>query len=154
VSYDDHPSQSRCEGIGRNLTAANNGPASNEDESRIALKTVLQVEFSPSLLSDREAVLKRQGYAVISVLGSSNARILGVSPSVIGVIVVGHGAPWSEREGLVAHFQETLPAIPIVALLRSTDAPFHGADFNCPADNPPLWERTVIQILQRAENLR
>ncbi len=136
------------------MTSGNNRPASSEAESRIALKIVVQVELSPSLLSDLEAVLKRQGYPVISVLGSSNARSLGVSRSEIGIVVVGHAAPWLERESLIAHFQETLPGVPIVALLRSTDAPFHGADFNCPADNPPLWERTVIQILKRAENLR
>src|SRR5438034_8486615 len=42
-------------------------------------KTVLQIEFSPSPLSEREAVLKQQGYPVISILGSSNARNVEVS---------------------------------------------------------------------------
>ena len=120
----------------------------------MALKTVLQVEFSASLLADREAVLKRQGCPVVSVLGSSNARSLDLSASAIGVVVLGHGAPWLEREKLIAHFRELLPGITLVALLRSTDAPFSGADFNCPADNPPLWERTVILTLQRGEHLR
>ena len=118
------------------------------------MKTVLQVEFSPSLLSEREAVLKRNGYPAISVLGSSNARNLDLSASGIGVVVVGHGAPWLERESLITYFRELLPGIPIVALLRTTDAPFSGADFNCPADNPPLWERTVVQALLRAEKLQ
>jgi DNA-binding NtrC family response regulator len=114
------------------------------------LKTVLQVEFSPSLLLDREAVLKRAGYQVISVLGSSNARSLEVSDSAIGVIVIGHGALRLDRQDLIAHFRETLPGIPIVALFRSTDDPFSDVDFNCPADNPPLWERTVTQALGKA----
>jgi len=42
------------------------------------MKTVLQVEFSPSLLAERAAVLERNGYRVISALGSSDARSLGV----------------------------------------------------------------------------
>jgi hypothetical protein len=123
-------------------------------DSGIALKTVLQIEFSPSLLSEREAVLKRQGYPVISILGSSNARDVDVSAPGMGVVVVGHGASWLERESLIAYFRELLPGIPIVALLRTGDAPFSGADFNCPADNPPLWERTVISALARTEHLQ
>jgi hypothetical protein len=55
-----------------------------------------------------------------------------------------------ERDGLVAHFREVLPGVPIIALLRSNDDPFTDADFNCPADNPPLWERTVTQALGKA----
>jgi hypothetical protein len=139
------------------LAVANNELVfGNEDceESKIALKTVLQVEFTPSLLLDREAVLKRAGYQVISVLGSSNARNLEISDSAIGVILIGHGAIRPDRQDLIAHFRETLPGIPIVALLRSADDPFSDVDFNCPADNPPLWERTVFQTLQRAEHLQ
>jgi hypothetical protein len=59
--------------------------------------------------------------------------------------VIGHGASWLERDGLVVHFWEVFPEVPIVALLRSNDDPFADADFNCRADNPPLWERTVAQ---------
>ena len=117
------------------------------------MKTVVQIEFSPSLLSEREAVLKRQGHPVISILGSSKARTVDASAPGMGVVVVGHGAPWLERESLIAYFRERLPGIPIVALLRATDAPFSGADFNCPADNPTLWERTLVQALLRTEKL-
>jgi hypothetical protein len=117
------------------------------------MKTVLQIEFSPSLLSEREAFLKQHGSPVISILGSSSARNVDVSASGIGVIVVGHGAPRLERESLIAYFRELLPGIPIIALVRTTDAPLSGADFNCPADNPPLWERTVAQALLSTEKL-
>jgi len=118
------------------------------------MKTVLQVEFSPSLLAEKAAVLERNGYRVISAPGSFDARGLGVFDPVIGVVVIGHGAPWLEREGLIAHFREALPRVPIVALLRHNDDSFSDADFNCPADNPPLWERTVIQALLRTEKLQ
>ena len=65
--------------------------------------------------------------------------------------MIGHGASRSEREQLVTYFQNTLPGVPIVVLLRSGEDPFKGADFNCPADNPPLWERMVVEALQRAK---
>jgi len=77
----------------------------------------------------------------------------GVLALPIGVVVIGHRAPWLERDGLVAHFREVLPGVPIVALLRSNDDPFTDADFNCRADNPPLWEGTVAQTLERTERL-
>ncbi len=118
------------------------------------MKTVLQIEFSPSFLSERDVVLKRHGYHVISILGSSNARDVDVSATGMGVVVFGHVAPWLERESLIAYFRELLPGIPIVALLRTTDAPLSGAVFNCPADNPPLWERTFISALARTEHLQ
>lgn len=69
-------------------------------------------------------------------------------------MVIGHGAPWLEREDLISYFRELLPATPIIALLRSTDAPFSGVDFNCPTDNPPLWERTILQALCKMEGRR
>jgi hypothetical protein len=111
---------------------------------------ILQIEFSPGLLSDREAILKRHGYHVISILGSANARGLEVSDPTIGVVVIGHGATRSEREQLIAYFRDALPGAPIVLLLRTAEDPFNDADFNCPADNPPLWERTVIEAFGRA----
>jgi hypothetical protein len=118
-------------------------------ETRISLTKILQIEFSPRLLPDREAILKGLGYQVISTLGS-NARTIKVSDSTIGVVVIGHGASRSEREQLVTYFRDALPGVPIVVLLRSGENSFDGADFNCPADNPPLWERTVTAALQGA----
>jgi hypothetical protein len=84
------------------------------------MKTVLQIEFSPSLLSEREAFLKQHGSPVISILGSSSARNVDVSASGIGVIVVGHGAPWLERESLIAYFRELLPGASARGAIVST----------------------------------
>ena len=38
------------------------------------MKTVLQIEFSQSILEDREAILRRSGCRVVSVLGFDEAR--------------------------------------------------------------------------------
>ena len=37
--------------------------------------------------------------------------------------------------------------VPILALLRRQEEVFGGADFSCPADNPPQWIRTIRQAL-------
>jgi hypothetical protein len=109
--------------------------------------TVLQIEYSASLLSLRRSILEPLGYDVISVLGFSDALNLNLLRHPIGVIVIGHGASWVDRQELICHFREALPGVPIVALLRKSDLGFDGADYNCPGNNPPLWIRTVIGTL-------
>jgi hypothetical protein len=67
-------------------------------------------------------------YSKISALGSRAARNLDLSRESVGVVVIGHGAPWEERCELAAHFRETLPGVPIVASLRQRDRDVAGAD--------------------------
>jgi hypothetical protein len=40
-----------------------------------------------------------------------------------------------------------LPTLPVIALLRMQEESFGEADYNCPADNPPEWVRTVTSAL-------
>jgi hypothetical protein len=111
------------------------------------MTTIVQVEFRLSLLSIRDDILQSLGHPVVSVLGSLAARNLDLSHASVGVVLIGHGAPWEERCNLAAYFRETLPGVPIVASLRRQDTDVSGADYNCPADNPPQWVRTVSQAL-------
>ena len=115
------------------------------------MTAIVQVEFRESLLSIRDEILQSLGHPVVSVLGSRAARSLDLSHETVGVILIGHGAPWEERCNLAAHFRKTLPGIPIVASLRRRDKDVAGADYNLPADNPPLWVRTVRQALAGIE---
>ena len=115
------------------------------------MTTIVQVEYRPSLLSIREEVLQFLGHPIVSVLGSRAAQKLDLSDCTVGAVVIGHGAPWQERSDLIAHFKKTLPGVPIVASLRQSDKPFSKADYNCPADDPPLWVRTVTQALAGTE---
>ena len=114
------------------------------------MTTIVQVEFRESSLSVRDEILQTLGHPVILALGSW-ARNLDLLNESIGVILIGHGAPWEERCNLAAHFREMLPGVPIVASLRQRDKDVSGADYNCPADNPPLWVRTVRQALAGIE---
>ena len=110
------------------------------------MTTIVQVEFRESLLSIRDEILQSLGHPVISALGSRAARNLDLSHESVGVVLIGHGAPWEERCNLAAHFCETLPGVPIVASLRRQDKAVTGADYNLPADNPPQWVRTVSGV--------
>ena len=114
----------------------------------MAAAAVLQIEYSPSLLSLRRSILERGGYSVISVLGTADALAPSLPRQSIAVIVIGHGASWYDRQAMISHFCDNLPNVPIISLLRKRDLGFNGADFNCPGDNPPLWLRTVAQALR------
>lgn len=107
----------------------------------------MQVEYRSGLLTVREEILQFLGCPVVSVFGSQAAEQLDLSNNDVGVILIGHGAPWEERSQLIAHFKQTLPGAPVIASLRQSDEPFSKADFNCPADNPPEWVRLVRQAL-------
>ncbi len=111
------------------------------------MTTIVQVEFRESLLSVRDEILQSLGHPVISALGSRAARNLDLSHESVGVVLIGHGAPWEERCDLAVHFRKTLPGVPIVASLRQRDQDLIGADYNLRADDPPLWVSTVRQAL-------
>jgi hypothetical protein len=117
------------------------------------MTTIVQVEFRESLLSIRDEILQSLGHPVISALGSRAARNLDLSHETVRVVLIGHGAPWEERCNLAAYFREILPGLPIVASLRRQDKDVTGADYNSPADNPPLWVRTVRQALAGAASI-
>jgi hypothetical protein len=83
------------------------------------------------------------------MLGFSEALDGSLLRKPIGVVVIGHGASWVDRQELIAYFRAALPGVPIVALLRESDLGFDGADYNCPEDNPSLWIRTAAQALAK-----
>ncbi len=112
------------------------------------MKTILQIEFSPGILEDRAAILRRSGCRVMSVLGCDEAQAFDPVAHSVGVVVIGHGALREERQQLVSLFRQKIPDITIVCLLRYADTPFQEADFNVPADNPAHWERIVIQAAE------
>ena len=112
------------------------------------MSAIVQVEFRASTLNLREELLQSLGHPVFSLLGSEAARGFDLTARDVGVISIGHGARWQERRELVAYFKTVLPRVPVLALLRRTDDPIREADENCHADNPPLWIRTVQQLLQ------
>lgn len=111
------------------------------------MRAIVQVEYRSGLLTVREEILQFLGHPVLSVLGSHAAANLDLSDNDVGVILIGHGAPWEERFRLIAHFKRTLPDVIVIASLRQSDKPFSNADYNCPADNPPEWVRLVKQAL-------
>ena len=111
------------------------------------MATIVQIEYRPTLLSTRDAILQSLGHPIISILGSEAAQKIDLSDAEIGAIVIGHGAPRQERSELILYFKRMLPTVPLVALLRIREESFSEADYNCLADNPPEWVKTVTSAL-------
>jgi hypothetical protein len=47
------------------------------------------------------------------------------------------------EEPAAAYFKRVRPEAPVVVLLRQQDEPVQAADYNCPADSPPEWIRSL-----------
>ena len=112
------------------------------------MKKILQIEFRESILVTRADILRSAGFAVDSILGSDPTWKTRLSQSGdYDVIVIGHGSTWFDRRDLIAFFRASLPSLPLIALLRRTDQPFHDASHNCPADDPVVWLKTIRKAL-------
>ena len=111
------------------------------------MRTIVQVEFRPSILSIRHEIPQPLGHPLVSVLGLEAVRSLNLSNRRVGVVVIGHGASSRQRHDLISHFRDSLSGVSILALLRRQEEACGSADFNCLADNPPKWIRTVRQTL-------
>jgi hypothetical protein len=100
------------------------------------------------ILEGREAILRRSGCRVLSILGCDDAQAFDPVAHNVGVVSIGHSALRGERQELVSLFREKVPGITIICILRYSDKPFREADFNVPADDPALSKRTVVQASQ------
>ena len=109
---------------------------------KLLLRNPEEVDLEPLIPVFHDWIRDQVGEGLL--LDIADYRHVDAGP---GVVLIGHGAPWEERCNLAAHFRETLPGVPIVASLRRQDKNVTGADYNLPADNPPLWVSTVRQAL-------
>jgi hypothetical protein len=104
------------------------------------MKTVVQVEFSESLLTERLATLRGAGFCAAGVLLRPGKS---VPLPLDAVIVIGHRAPVEQRQKLISQARQESPRRSIIALLGRSDLFLSDVDENCPADNPVAWLRTV-----------
>ena len=112
------------------------------------MKKVLQLEYRQSILVTRAEILRSENFSVDSILGTdSNWKFQLSKTEVYGVIVVGHGSTWFDRRDLIAFFCATFPNVPVIALLRRSEEPFYDAAYNCPADEPVTWLKTIRKVL-------
>lgn len=84
---------------------------------------VLHIASDDSFLSDHEALLKRRGYDVVSVLGNSQAMDLLVSDQEFAFAVVAPEVNPSLRSRLISWLKVVHPKLPV---LLPADTPNFG----------------------------
>jgi len=139
VPDDDDPSQSWPSRVG--LAGQNYAECRASDDFNCSGR--IQVRVTRGSTGDL-GVSRAPDYAVHGGAAAKELDLVGASP---GVIVIGHRAPREEREDLVRHFRSIFANVPILALIGRDDSALVGVDYNCPADEPQLWIRTVQMAL-------
>ena len=111
------------------------------------MTSIVLVEFRSGLLEVRQAILEFLGHPIVAVQGGAAATDLDLTCASPGVIVIGHRAPREERENLIRYFRSTVVNVPILALRGREDSGVVEGVYNCPADEPLVWIRTVQMAL-------
>jgi DNA-binding NtrC family response regulator len=106
--------------------------------------SVLQVAYYSTLMETREAMLKQDGYKVMSVLGNDQGMTISRNGS-FDVVVVGFSASLAERTQMVRWLKQHLPDVPVIVLLRHSMESFPDADLATFSEDPKVWLAAVRQ---------
>lgn len=84
----------------------------------MAGERILSIVFDPSLLKMRESVLRSEGYAVVSVLGSEAGK--AAANNAFDLFMVGHAAPWRQRREMTRWLKQNFPGVPVICFVVAT----------------------------------
>ena len=99
-------------------------------------RSIVQVEFSSSILSARQEILEDFGHPVISLLGADDLRRFDLVSHNVGIVIFCHGESRELRKDLILYMRTLLPGVPVIALLRRSEDQIEGATQNIRADDP------------------
>jgi hypothetical protein len=120
----------------KEIVARLNVPAGELREKRV----VCQVSYDFKLGTERAALLRANGYEVISIYGNDAARVvLSATEQHCVSFIVGHGAPAETRRDMVRWLKEQFPKIPVIAMNAPGIGPLDGVDYNVKLDGPETW---------------
>jgi maltooligosyltrehalose synthase len=105
-----------------------------------AIKRIFQIAYTDRLRDERTELLRRLGYAVISVIGNEAARVLlsAMQHADIALFIVGHAAAEQTRNEMVDWLKAKYPNVKVLAL----NPPYQqlpDADFNAVQNGPEKW---------------
>ena len=109
-------------------------------------KHILSVSYDEPLLRTREMLLKRQGHAVSSVLGFTQAVEL-CKAGQFDLFILGHSIPISDKRELIQVFRSRSTAS-ILALARQGESTPDGADAHAYPEDIEDLLTTVDRLLR------
>ena len=93
---------------------------------------ILSVSYDGLLLETRAALLRHEGYDVVSAHGFEESLKCCMQGG-FDLFVLGHSIPQEDKLRLVETFRRNCPA-PVISLLRAWDAPLDDADVHIQPD--------------------
>ena len=108
-------------------------------------KHILSVSYNERLLLTRELLLQREGYAVTSALGFTEA-VKHCKAGPFDLFILGHSIPENDKRELVHLFSQSFKS-PVLALQRHGENIPDGAEFHAHPDDIKGLLQTVGKIL-------
>lgn len=110
---------------------------------------VLSISYDATLLRTRELLLEQAGFQVASAEGFTEAFRLCADHTKFDLIVLGHSIPHEDKRAMIRHCAQSC-SCPVLALLRSNEAPVAEATRSVPADDPSAFLAAVEEMLASA----
>jgi short-subunit dehydrogenase involved in D-alanine esterification of teichoic acids len=112
---------------------------------------ICQISYDFKLRSERAALLRLNGYEVISICGNDAARlILNARDQHCVAFIVGHAAPEETRHEMVLWLKQQFPKIPVIAMNAPGIGPLEDADYNVKLDGPETWLPVITNALSKS----
>jgi len=109
------------------------------------MSRILSISYDEALLHTREMLLRREGFAVESALGFSEA-VQACEKSEFDLVIMGHSIPPAEREQLIRQLRAVC-STPILALRRANEPLLRTADYNLDSGDPAHFRSYILGIL-------
>jgi hypothetical protein len=105
-----------------------------------AIKRIFQIAYTEQLRTERAELLRRLGYAVISVIGNEAAQfLLNANPHTgLALFIVGHAASERTRTEMIDWLKEKYPKVKVLAL-NPPNSELPRADYNATQNGPENW---------------
>ena len=113
------------------------------------MATILSISYDESLLLTRQMLLQQMGHTVYSAAGFSRAyKICTEYGGQFDLIVLGHSIPHDDKIAIVQHCKNACNMCPILALLRSGEAPIPGAARSVDSSDPQAFMAAINEIVE------
>jgi hypothetical protein len=100
---------------------------------------VFQIAYDETLMASRAALLKSDGFAVLSVLGNEAAKAALEKTEGFSLFIMGHGSPPTVRREMADWLKTNYPNVPILALNPPYQQELAPADYNLVLNGPEEW---------------
>lgn len=100
---------------------------------------VFQIAYDELLMATRAALLKADGFAVVSALGNEAAKKALANGQDYSLFILGHAEAPNARTEMAHWLKATYPKVPILALNPPYHQELKPADYNLVLNGPEEW---------------